>query len=838
MKPIYLFLLILIISFAVPAVAQNNQNFSDIRVDELTDAQIQQFVNQVESSGLSEAQLEQVAQARGMSASEIQKLRQRVDKLRASSQQKGLNVPSKKDSGRDSQKSKSLQSGRNYGYDVEDYDESNSKVIDSLSYAEKALTELKSKIFGSDLFSNKNLTFEPNLRLATPRNYQIGPDDELLIDIYGYSEASYQLKVSPEGTINVPYVGVVSVGGMSIEQATARLKSRMSTIYSGLRTGNTSLSIAIGNIRSIKVILTGEVVKPGTYTLPSLATVFNALYSSGGPTENGSLRKIELIRGGRKLATLDIYDFLLNGQFKSNIRLQDQDVIRVPTYQTRVEVVGEVKRPGIFEMLPGEDLADLIRFTGDFTERAYRARVKVLKNTEKERRIADITSDRFASYEPSSGDKYFVDKILDRFENRVTIEGAVFRPGQFELESGLTVGQLIRRAEGLREDAFRSRAYITRLKSDLQTELVSFDVSRVLSGEAPDIPMKREDVVVISSIFDLKEEYNVRVDGEVQRPGQFNFAEGMTLEDAILQAGGLKEGATSKRIEISRRIKNSDVLSESATTAQVFQVDVNQDLKSATASFVLQPFDIVIVRPSAGYTIQQQVKVQGEVLYPGIYTLVRKNERISDLLKRTGGFTAYAYTEGASLQRTGAVAKDTSDFEKRVELERLKQFQRLQKKTSDTLSADINNEETLRNDYVGIDLTRILKKPGGKEDLFLQEGDILSIPRELQTVRVSGEVLSPVTVVYSKGKSFKNYISNAGGFAERAKRKRAYIIYANGAVESTGNFLFFRNYPNVKPGAEIFVPKKPEGRKMSAGEVVGITSGLASLAAIIVALFR
>lgn len=838
MKPIYLFLLILIIGLAAPAVAQNNQNFSDIRVDELSDAQIQQFINQVESSGLSEAQLEQVAQARGMSAAEVQKLRQRVDKLRASSQQKGLNAPSKKTSGRESQKGESVQSGRSYGYDLEEFDETSSKVVDSLSYAEKALAELKSKIFGADLFRNQNLTFEPNLRLATPRNYQIGPDDELLIDIYGYSEASYQLKVSPEGTINIPYVGVVSVGGMSVEQATARLKSRMSTIYSGLRTGNTSLNIAIGNIRSIKVILTGEVVKPGTYTLPSLATVFNALYSSGGPTENGSFRKIELIRGGRKIATLDIYDFLLNGQFQSNNRLQDQDVIRVPTYQTRVEVVGEVKRPGIFEMLPEEDLADLLRFSGDFTERAYRARVKVLKNTETERRIADVTSELFASYRPSSGDKYFVDRILDRFENRVTIEGAVFRPGQFELEEGLTVGQLIRRAEGLREDAFRNRAYITRLKSDLQTELISFDVAQVLSGEAPDVPLKREDVVVISSIFDLKEEYNVRVDGEVQRPGQFDFAEGMTLEDAILQAGGLKEGATSKRIEISRRIKNSDVLSESATTAKVFQVDVNEDLKAATASFVLQPFDIVVVRPSAGYSIQQQVKVQGEVLYPGIYTLVRKNERISDLLKRTGGFTAYAYTEGASLQRPGISAKDARDFEKRAELERLKQFQRLQKKTNDSLTVEVQDDETLRNDYVGIDLKRILKKPGGKEDLFLQEGDILSIPRELQTVKVSGEVLSPVTVVYSRGKGFKSYISNAGGFADRAKRKRAYIIYANGAVESTGNFLFFRNYPSVKPGAEIFVPKKPEGRKMSAGEVVGITSGLASLAAIIVALFR
>ncbi|KAA8484652.1 protein involved in polysaccharide export with SLBB domain [Arcticibacter tournemirensis] len=827
-KHIRVLVILTTLFFALSVSAQTNQNFSNIRVDELSDTQIRQFIAQVEATGLSEAQLEQVAQARGMSPVEIQKLRQRVDRLKATEKQnngsQGL-----KNSGNNRQ----AQSGREYNFEPASAD---SVQASGASAAEKALSELRSKIFGADLFRNRQLTFEPNLRLATPRNYQIGPDDELLIDIYGYSEASYQLKVSPEGTINIPYIGVIPVSGMTIEQATSRIKSRLSTIYSGLKSGNTSVSIAIGNIRSIKVILTGEVVKPGTYSLPSLATVFNALYSSGGPTENGSFRQIELIRAGKRIATLDIYDFLLNGEFKNNYRLQDQDVIRVPTYHTRTEITGEVKRPGIFEMKSGEKLADLLRFAGGFNERAYQARVKVLKNTETERRIDDVTSDAFASYNPSSGDKYFVDQILDRFENRVKIEGAVFRPGQFELEPGLTVKQLIERAEGLREDAFRNRAYITRLKDDLQTELVSFDIAKVLSGEAADIPLKREDVITISSIFDLKEEYNVRVEGEVLKPGRLNFAEGMTLEDAIIQAGGLREGATPKRVEISRRIKNSDVLSESARTAQVFQVDINQNLKSATAGFVLQPFDIVVVRPSSGYSVQQQVKVQGEVLYPGIYTITHKDERISDLLKRTGGFTAYAYVEGASLQRPGAKVKDSTDVEKKMEFDRMKQFQRLQQKVSDTLK--IEEEAAIRNDYVGINLPRILKKPGGKDDLFLEEGDILNIPRQLQTVKVSGEVLSPVTVVYSRGKGFKQYISNAGGFSDRAKKKSAYIIYANGSVESAGKFLFFNNYPVVKPGAEIFVPKKPEARRMSTGELVGITSGLASLAAIIVALFR
>lgn len=838
MRPLrYIKVVILLISLCLATAlkAQNQQDFSNIRVDELTDTQIRQFIAQVEAAGLSEAQLEQVALARGMSSTEIQKLRQRVDKLKTTEAQKSGKQNQQKNNATTSGSNRQGSYGRNYNLDQPDPVDSLQVRRDTLTLAEKTLASLKSKIFGADLFRNQKLTFEPNLRLATPRNYQIGPDDELLIDIYGYSEASYQLKVSPEGTINVPYIGVIPVSGMTIEQASSRIKSRLSTIYSGLKSGNTSVSIAVGNIRSIKVILTGEVVKPGTYTLPSLATVFNALYSSGGPTENGSFRQIELIRAGKKIGTLDIYDFLLHGEFKNNYRLQDQDVIRVPNYQKRVEIVGEVKRPGIFEMKPEEKLSDLIRFAGDFNERAYRARVKVLKNTATERKIDDVTSDKFSAYLPSGGDKYFVDQILDRFENRVTIEGAVFRPGQFELSSGLTVKQLIQKAEGLREDAFRNRAYITRLKDDLQTELVSFDVAKVLSGEAPDIALKREDVITISSIFDLKEEYNVRVEGEVLRPGRLNFAEGMTLEDAIIQAGGLKESATPKRVEISRRVKNSDVMSESATTAQVFQIDINQDLKRATAGFVLQPFDIVAVRPSVGYSKQKLVKVEGEVLYPGIYTITRKDERISDLVKRAGGFTAYAYVDGASLQRPGSQEQDSIDVQKKLEKNRLKQFQRLQKSISDTLKIE---EEVVRNDYVGINLPRILKKPQGKDDLFLEDGDILTVPKQLQTVKVSGEVLSPVTVVYSGGKGFKRYISNAGGFSDKAKRRSAYIIYANGSVESAGKFLFFNNYPAVKPGSEIFVPKKAEGRRMTPGEVVGITSGLASLAAIIVALFR
>ncbi|WP_423147470.1 SLBB domain-containing protein [Rubrolithibacter danxiaensis] len=846
------FALVMLASIAFPAFSQsiNQQNFSNIRVDELTDDQIRQFLAQVEASGLSQAQLEQVALARGMSATEIQKLKIRVDQLKKSNQTK----PGKQNAnGINGNSNAKNRVGRTYTGEPNNPDSLRLRQ-DTLSLAEQTLRLLKSKIFGAELFKNSSTTFEPNLRLATPKNYQIGPDDELLVDIYGYSEASYQLTVSPEGSINIPYVGIVQVGGMTIEQATARIKSRLSQIYSGLKTGNTSVNIAIGNIRSIKVILTGEIVKPGTYTLPSVATVFNALYASGGPTENGSFRQIEIIRAGRKIATLDVYDFLLHGDLKNNVRLQDQDVIRVPTYRTRVEVVGEVKRPGIYEMLSDEKLADLIRFTGGFTERAYRARIKVLKNTETERRIADISSSEFNTYIPTPGDKFFVNEILDRFENRVTIEGAVFRPGEFELEPGLTVSQLIRKAEGLREDAFQNRAYITRLGEDLQTKLISFDVAKVLSGKAPDITLQREDVITISSIFDLKEEYTVRVEGEVLQPGILDFAAGMNLEDAIIQVGGLKESATPKRVEVSRRVKNSDALSLSAQTAQVFQIDITNNLKDASG-FILQPFDIVIVRPSSGYEVQRQVRVEGEVLFPGLYTISKKDERISDLVKRAGGFTALAYPEGASLKRGAdfdSSSKDTNGInylkikQLQVENERLRLSQLNGSGTqqikgkiiSGIDSLDLNRFNAIQNDFVGINLPKILKSPSGKDDIFLEEGDVLNIPKQLQTVKVSGEVLSPSTVVFLKNKGFKEYISNAGGFSQKSLKRRSYIIYANGSVRSTRKFLFFNNYPLVKPGSEILVPRKDEKSNLTVQQLVGITTGLASLTAIIVSLLR
>jgi len=834
--------------------AFSQTNYADVKVDDLTDTQIRQLMQRAESVGYNDAQLEQMAAAQGMNATEIQKLRLRVEKIR------------KQDDGQSNDKSDSNGSNKNQqngneldrtrGFDkqnVRDTTKNNNKTDSSgnlktkkaleeekLAEMKKLFEGLKPKIFGEDLFKNENLTFEPNLRMATPKSYVVGPDDELLIDLSGDNEANYKLKVSPDGTIRLQYVGLISVGGLTIEQATSKIRSSMASTYPSLRSGRTSVAITLGNIRSIKVTVIGEVVKPGSYTVPSLFTVFNALYESGGPNRNGSFRKIQVVRNNKVVSTIDVYDFLLNGIQLNNIRLQDQDVINVPVYQTRVEMAGEVKRPALYEALNTETLEDMIRFAGGFSNDAYTAQIKVLQKTNKERKITDVPADDYNKYNPLNGDKYVVEAILDRFENRVEISGAVFRPGQFELDESLTLKQLIAKADGLKEDAFLNRGYISRLNADNSLSLLSFDVAKVLAGTEADIKLQREDKVTISSIFDLREEYKVTIQGEVREPGTFEYGDNMNLESLIQMAGGFKEGATPNRIEISRRIKNSDATSVSAQTAEVFTVNVDQNLKVQEKDFTLKPFDIVSIRSSESYQVQRQVKVEGEVLYPGTYTITKKDERISDIMKRAGGLSPLAYVEGASLKRTGgAEARAIDSLERRKEeKEKLMNLQRLKQtgaKDTTTFEKDI---QVLRSDLVGIDLVRILKKPLSRNDLIVEDGDIIRVPKELQTVRVTGEVLKPNSIVYVKGRSFKGYVDGAGGFSYNAYKKGAYIVYSNGSVAAAKKFLFFNNYPQVKPGAEIFVPKRAEREKIGIQGIVGISTAIASLAAILITVLK
>ena len=817
--------------------ASAQTNYSDVKVDDLTDAQVRQFIQRAESIGYNDSQLEQMAAAQGMKPAEVVKLRARVDKLKKSGGNDSKTTPDSDEAGRSSNLS------------------DNSEILkgdpDGLEKKDKKqLKEDKNKpkIFGAELFKSNDLKFEPNLRIATPKSYIIGPDDQLLIDLNGDNEANYKLQVSPDGNIRLQYVGMISVAGLSIEQATAKIRNAMSATYPALKTGRTSLAINLGNIRSIKITILGEVVKPGSYTLSSLSTAFNALNASGGPNENGSFRKIQIIRNNKVVSTIDVYDLLLKGIQTGNIRLQDQDIINIPVYQTRVEMSGEVKRPALFEVLNTESLEDVIRFAGGFSNKAYTAKIKVLQNTNKERRITDVNADDFLKYQPLNGDVYLVEPILDRFANRVEIKGAVFRPGPYELENGLTLKKLILKADGLTEDAFLNRGYISRLNSDNSLALISFDVQKILNGTDQDIPLKREDRVMISSLFDLRDEYKVDIKGEVRFPGTFNYADGLTLETLIQMAGGFREGATPNRIEIARRIKNSDANSISAKTAEVLNVNILSDLKLSDSTFKLQPFDIIAVRSSEGYQVQHQVRVEGEVLYPGIYTVTRKDERISDIIKRAGGLTPLSFAEGASLKRPGVDTtspdklKNTTDKNainrKEEDEQKMANLKRLQGIGVKDTAQLVQEVKVLGSDLVGIDLVKILKEPLSKSDLLLEDGDVIRVPKQLQTVKVTGEVLRPINIVFSKSKSMRDYINGAGGFTYNANRRGAYIQYANGSVDAGSKFLFFNNYPMVKPGAEIFVPKRAPREKLGIQGLVGISTAIASLAAILITVLR
>lgn len=823
-----------------PVFSQNiPQNLSGVNVDDLSDAQILQLMQQAQKLGLSDPQLAQLAQSRGMSDAQIQKLQSRVADLRKKNGA-GNNGGNVSDTSR--QASRTL----NYSPDTTGmFKQSNSYDL---------LEQLRPKIFGADLFRNSHAnSFQPNLKLATPVNYIIGPDDQINIDVYGNSVADWSLNVSPEGNINIPGVGVLNLAGKSMSDATAIIRRKLAANNYAIGKG-TDVKVSLGNIRSINVILQGQLVKPGTYTLPSLATVFNALYSAGGPNDVGSFRQIEVIRDNKVIRRVDLYDFLVKGSQKDNIALRDQDVIRVPAYKIRVLLKGEVKIPALFEVLPGETLKSVVDFSGGFTDDAYTKRIKVDRVNDQQREISDVFEKDYNTYLPVRGDKFTIDRIIDRYENRVKIGGAVFRPGQFELQKGLTLSGLIRNAGGLKEDALMGHGSITRLNPDNTQQLVPFNVQDVMNKTSSDIPLQREDSVSITSIFDLRNKYKVTIKGEVRNPGDYDYADSMKVTDVIIKAGGFKEGASGRRIEVSRRVFDSDPTSTNIKVAQVFTVDVDPGLRIGDTNFKLQPFDMISIYSLPGYEVQKTVKVEGEVLYPGYYTIQSKNERVSDIIKRAGGLTKSANVEGGSLKRDNAavlgIDKSKTDTSE-ITQERLTRFQRLQgayNRNATSANANIapgsnsadNNLNSKkdstyqpRNNFIGIDLQKILQNPRGSDDIILEDADVLRVPKLLQTIRVNGEVLYPSAVVYTSGKTFRSYISNAGGFSPKALKRGAYIIYPNGTVKGTRKILFFNSHPRVKPGSEIYVPTKPEPKGGSIQEILGVTTGIASLGAVI-----
>lgn len=840
-----------------PVSAQSiPQNLSGLNVDDLSDAQILTLMQKAQQMGLSDSQLIQLAQSRGMSPTQIQKLQSRINDLKRKTGGAGNKVGNNTNNN-NSDTTRQAARKLNYAPDTTNLKQNNQYDL---------LEELKPKIFGADIFRNSNSnTFQPNMKIATPVNYILGPDDQVSINVYGKSSVDWNLDVSPEGNINIPGVGVLNVGGKTIEAATSMIRNKLAANNYAIGKG-TNVNVNLGNIRSINVILQGQVQKPGTYTLPSLSTVFNALYAAGGPNDVGSFREIEVIRDNKVIRHVDLYDFLVKGSQKDNISLRDQDVIRVPAYKIRVLLKGEVKIPALFEVLPGETLQNVLDFSGGFTDQAYTARIKVDRVNDQQRRISDVVENEFNTYKPARGDKYTIDKIIDRYENRVIILGAVFRPGEFELKNGLTLSQLIKNAGGLKEDAFTGHGSITRLNADNTPQQLSFNVKDVMTQPSADIPLQREDSVKISSIFDLRDTYKITIKGEVRNPGDYNFADSMKVTDLIIKAGGFMQGASGKRIEVSRRVFDSDPMALNSKVANVFSVNVDPNLKTSDANFTLKPFDIVSIYSLPGYEIQKVVKVEGEVLYPGYYTIQNKNERVSDIIKRAGGLTRSADIAGSSLRRDNAavLGVDKSKLDTtEINDQRLQNFQRLQSdyNTSDVNSSTNNTQGANaaaanaagnnsfgknsgpkrdsifqpRNNYIGIDMEKILQSPGGRDDIILEDADVLRVPKLLQTVRVNGEVLYPSAIIYSKGKSFRSYVLNAGGFSPKALRHGAYVVYPNGTVKGTRKILFFNSHPSVKPGSEIYVPQKPE-QQANPQELIAYTTGFASLGAIILGL--
>lgn len=795
-KIILSFLFLLSFCFIVSA-----QNINNVNVSNLSDAQIQQVVQEMESRGLSMDQAITLAKARGATTAQINDLRRRIQEF----QRGGIQT--------------------NTGF--------NSQQMllpekDQFIFSDKAEFEVSEeikKIFGYKLFNNDNLTFEPSVNIPTPEDYIIGIGDELIINIWGASQQTYQLKVESNGAINITDIGPVYISGMVFEKAQKVIKNRLTAIYSGMRgdNPNTWSELSLSGIRAIKVNVIGEINAPGTYSLPSTATAFNALYLSGGPNENGSFRNIKLIRNGKTIQILDVYDFLINGNTTPNHQLRDQDILFIPTYEKKVEVIGTFKRNGYFELINKESLTDLIRYAGSFSVAAYKHRLSIIKYTDREMKMADVEMNDFSSYIPDNGDIIKADSVILRFSNRVKIAGAIYRPGNYELKSDLTLSQLIKNAEGVKDEVYSSRGIIIREKEDRTTQLISFDVNDILSGKN-DILLMKEDSIEIKDIFSMREIRVVQLKGEVQKSGEYDYHEGMTVKDLLFLAGGLKESASESFIEISRRHDYNEAASESYDMVNVFNFNVKRDLSLSPSdeTFKLLPFDQVYVRSAPSYFIQQTVRVLGEIMYPGSYSIKSKNERVSDILERAGGFTKFAHIKGATLNRSYRV-RDIN----------LKDLNFL----SDSLTVDSSIREMQVN-LLELNLTKILQNPGSVYDYKLKDGDIIDIPVSSLEIRAVGEVMNPIGMAYEQGRGLKYYIDKTGGFTSNAKKSKIYVLYANGTTKTTKQKFMFRDFPPIEPGCQIIIPPKPDRSGRDSSQWVAFASVLASLTLTFATIFR
>jgi protein involved in polysaccharide export with SLBB domain len=807
MKKIFLAFVIVVAFFQSGSLMAQNlfkgTDLSTVKVDYLSDGDIAKIKGQLLSNNTTIEQVEPLVLAKGMTASEYSKLKVRLGSQTIS--------PVSKVTGQN-ETDTTVESIRKQEKIV------NNKVKDSLN----------SLVFGSELFDNPELNFEPNLKLATPVNYVLGPGDELQVSVFGVQEFNTSVPVSTEGKIDIQFVGQISVSGMTIEAATQKIKGAISRVYSTVASGQSQVGISLTSIRTIKVTIIGS-KQPGNYSISSLATVYNALFLCGGPSKNGSYRNIELLRNNKVFKRIDIYNFLVNGNQSDNVGLKDNDVIRIPAYTQRVTLEGEVKRPGIFEMKSGETFKDLLSFASGFNEFAYTASVNVLQKTAKDFKVKDIPSSEYGSYKPLAGDVYRISKILNRFENRIKIEGAVFRPNTYSFYEGMRISNLIAQADGLKEDAYTVRATIIRTKDDLTTEVTHVDLNKALSGDVQaNIPLRKEDVVTVYSILDFKEDFKVTIDGEIIKPGVYDYHENLTLNDLLVQAGGLT-GSASKRVEIARMIKSDDVNDSNPNRVQLFNIEIFAGNNEQAKNFSLEPFDVVNIRRMAVYEKPEMVMVNGAVNYTGKYVLANKKEKIYDVIQRAGGLTSVANLDGVKIKRP-IQAKQIEELEN-VNLN-------LGKKDSIQNKLTKKLKEDLKYATIPVDWRAIIKDPSDKTNVTLFPGDEIEISVYNESVKVTGSVLLTSDIPYNKGKGFSYYLGAVGGTDAKGWKDKAYIIYPNGKAAVSRSFFFIRSYPKVLPGSQIVVPEKPDTRKMSTGEWVSISSVITSLALLMVTAFK
>ena len=794
----------------------------------MTDTQIAQFIQREARAGVSQSQIVTKLVQRGVTVDQIRRVRNQQQKqvtengVTASAPTAESGAEKRMRTNNDGTVKQELNTAK-AGTTTEINTNASDDVADVESDVQATSNTnegVGKKVFGRDIFNQRALSFEPNMNIATPQNYVLGPGDQVIVDVYGASQRTLQLTISPEGEIIVPGYGPIQVSGLTVASANAKIRSTLGSRYS-----SSNVKLTVGNTRTIMINVMGEVRTPGTYHLSAFSTVFHALYMAGGINDLGTLRNIKVYRNGNLISIVDIYEYILNGRLAGNVRLQEGDVIQVGPYDCLVGVTGKVKRPMFYEMRKNESVATLLKYAGGFTGDAYKKSIRLTRQAGERYSVFTVDEFEMNSFQVDDGDAVVVDGMLNRYDNMVEIKGAVFRPGQYQLGNEInSVRSLIAHAEGVTEDAFTARGVMHRMKADRTLEVIPVDIQGILAGTVPDIPLKNEDVLFIPTQADLQQQRTLRIHGEVMSPGTYQFADNTTLEDLILQAGGLTDAASLAKVDVSRRIVDPMSTTSSRTLAKTFTFSLRDGfVVDGTPGFILEPYDEVYVRRSPGYMTQRNITISGEVLFEGNQTLVNKNMRLTEAIKAAGGVTEEAYVKGARIERR------LNDDERARRSFLLKQLSS-QAEGSDSVKID---QLDLGDTYtVGIHLEKALENPGSEYDVVLREGDRIIVPEYNGTVKISGNVMYPNTVVYSPGKGYKYYINQAGGYGNRAKKSKTWVIYQNGTMAQVGHGA------KIEPGCEIVVPTKPKADPAKTSQWISIAQSVFSMAAMVTILIK